>query len=101
MTSLTLHNCRHTYNIPCCFVRSGAVDSIVGAVRNPWGYPYNRLGETSSDSGRQVAFWNDVNGEATPTSRATESPDTPLDWHIAGGSSGGCAAAVAAGISLA
>ena len=82
----------------CYFPRSGAVDSIIGAVRNPWGYPYDRLGEASSDSGQQVAFWNEVDGEAT---RATKCPDTPLDWHIAGGSSGGCAAAVAAGISLA
>ena len=84
-----------------CFVRSGAVDSIIGAVRNPWGYPYDRLGETSCDSGQQVAFWNEVDGETTNVAKAAKSHDTPLDWHIAGGSSGGCAAAVAAGISLA
>ena len=84
------------------------MDSIMGSVRNPWGYPYDRLGETASHGGPQVAFWNEVDGAvAHGTSSGAHSPATsaraatPLDWHIAGGSSGGSAAAVAAGISLA
>jgi len=41
--------------------------------------------------------WHTSSGAHNPAASAA----TPLDWHIAGGSSGGSAAAVAAGISLA
>ena len=49
---------------------SGSTDSIFGPVRNPWNYKFSQPG-----------------GEGNGTN----------DWHIAGGSSGGGAVAVATG----
>lgn len=53
--------------------RAGSTDSIFGPVRNPWNYKFAQSG------GKQ---------------------DKTNDWHIAGGSSGGSAVAVATGASF-
>lgn len=53
--------------------RAGSTDSIFGPVRNPWNYKF-------AQSGREQ--------------------DKTNDWHIAGGSSGGSAVAVATGASF-
>lgn len=53
--------------------RAGSTDSIFGPVRNPWNYKFAQSG-----------------GEQ----------DKINDWHIAGGSSGGSAVAVATGASF-
>lgn len=53
--------------------RAGSTDSIFGPVRNPWNYKFAQSG-----------------GEQDKTN----------DWHIAGGSSGGSAVAVATGASF-
>eukprot|EP00105_Crassostrea_gigas_P036506 XP_019920654.1 PREDICTED: glutamyl-tRNA(Gln) amidotransferase subunit A, mitochondrial-like [Crassostrea gigas] len=52
---------------------AGSTDSIFGPVRNPWNYKFAQSGEEQ---------------------------DKTIDWHIAGGSSGGSAVAVATGASF-
>ncbi|XP_052090708.1 glutamyl-tRNA(Gln) amidotransferase subunit A, mitochondrial-like isoform X2 [Mytilus californianus] len=65
---------------------SGSVDGIHGSVRNPWKYKYtsSQLENQQTKPIEQVSMRN--------YHISTE------DWHIAGGSSGGSAAAVASGV---
>lgn len=64
---------------------SGSVDGIHGPVRNPWKYKF-----TSSHTSEQTKPIEQVSMRNYHTSTD--------DWHIAGGSSGGSAAAVASGV---
>lgn len=57
------------------FNRSGSTDSIFGPVRNPWNYTFCHSQHTGG----------------------SEEQGGSADWHIAGGSSGGSAVAVATG----
>ncbi len=70
----------------CC--RCGSIDSIYGAVRNPWKYDFtgtNNSSSLTSSSVRQQHATNEAYNE----------------WYIAGGSSGGSAVAVATGMAFA
>ncbi|XP_077977286.1 glutamyl-tRNA(Gln) amidotransferase subunit A, mitochondrial-like [Glandiceps talaboti] len=72
---------------------SGSVDSIHGPVRNPWKYPYRQT---------QISKTSGLSAHQPITSDLTHSPSNVtntanVDWHVAGGSSGGSAVAVATG----
>lgn len=85
----------------CC--RCGSVDGAFGPVRNPWKYPFKKAQEmprdhavvqTATSLTRQSERGRQFHSSSTSESVGTE---VNLDWHIAGGSSGGSAVSVATG----
>ncbi|KAK3097319.1 hypothetical protein FSP39_008595 [Pinctada imbricata] len=86
----------------------GSVDSVHGPVRNPWKYPFEQalnMEKNNTDPFEQALNMEKNNTDpqrSTETGRRADHTSTHhiKDWHIAGGSSGGSAVAVATGTCL-
>ncbi|KAJ8314550.1 hypothetical protein KUTeg_006700 [Tegillarca granosa] len=83
----------------------GSIDSIHGPVRNPWNYIFRHV-EHSNDYSSGYVSSGINNQENQLRVRNFHSSSSPIeeqncenvdDWHVAGGSSGGSAVAVASG----
>jgi aspartyl-tRNA(Asn)/glutamyl-tRNA(Gln) amidotransferase subunit A len=87
--------------------RCGSVDGAFGPVRNPWKYKFHEVSQLVEPS-RSTLTAAAVGEGARITSRrhcsnsaavcGNKTANEPSDWYIAGGSSGGSAVAVAAGV---
>ena len=79
---------KHVSNINSytCVCSSGSVDGIYGPVKNPWKYNFSNT--LCEDQQSRPLEQIGIRSYHTSTD----------DWHVAGGSSGGSAVAVASGV---
>ena len=92
----------------CVVYSCGSVDGAFGPVRNPWKYQFRNSvdihhGElhATSSTMSSVKLAGRRHSSHSAAASVDQNTSEPTDWYIAGGSSGGSAVAVAAGVALA